>query len=283
VTTGSQKTGETDFGPKAGVDKAGILIRWFSHWLKGEDNGVDRDPAVRYFVLGHDDWRESVTWPPPGAEAKTMYLGKGSGAAGAGLRSAGILSTRPPAADENPDSYVYDPRNPVPTLWDNRFMTQPPDRRKLEYRSDILYYCSDALAQDLEIAGEPTVKIYVASSAKDTDFFARLVDERFGGPALEVSYGMVRVRHRNGTDREDLLAPGEIAELTIKLSPTACRFRAGNRIRLEITSSDFPNFDRNHNTGGDDLGETTLVSATQEVYHTHRYASLLTLPVMRNH
>ncbi|MHA1331560.1 MAG: CocE/NonD family hydrolase, partial [Candidatus Hodarchaeales archaeon] len=171
---------------------------------------------------------------------------------------------------------------PVPTLWTRELFTVPSDRRSLEYRQDILYYRTPPLEQDVEVVGYPEVVLYASSSAPDTDFFARLVDEHPKGPALEVCYGMVRARHRNSLDREELLTPGEITMFRIKLGPTACRFLKGHRIRLEITSSDFPNHDRNHNTGRNDLTDTKLVAAQQKIFHSTNYLSRLILTVDRD-
>jgi putative CocE/NonD family hydrolase len=184
-----------------------------------------------------------------------------------------------PSEQSGSDEYDYDPRDPVPTIWSPMLMTEPSDRRRLEHRPDILYYRSPPLTEDVEVVGHPEVVLYAASSAPDTDFFAHLVDEDPDGIALEVCYWMVRARHRNGLDREELLTPGEAVELKIKLGPTACRFVKGHRIRLEITSSNFPNHDRNHNTGGDDLAETTLVVARQTIHHSPEHPSRLELPV----
>ena len=133
--------------------------------------------------------------------------------------------------------------------------------------------------EEVETVGYSEVVLYAATTAKDTDFFARLVDEHPDGPALEISYGMVRARHRNTIDREELITPGEVVEYRIKLLPTACRFLKGHRIRLEITSSDFPNHDRNHNTGGNDLAETELLTADQTIYHDADHPSRLILKI----
>ena len=175
----------------------------------------------------------------------------------------------------------------MPTLWTKEWFTGPSDRRRVEDRGDILCYRTEPLAEAVEIAGYPEAVLYVSSSAPDTDFFARLVDEhpaegedRSSGRALEVCYGMVRVRHRNSLDAEELLSPGEVVEVRIQLGPTACRFEPGHRIRLEITSSDFPNHDRNHNTGKNDLADTELAVATNAVHHSARRPSRLVLPVV---
>ena len=168
----------------------------------------------------------------------------------------------------------------MPTLWTREWFTGPADRRRLEGRDDILCYRSEPLSDAVEIAGYPEVVLFVSSSAPDTDFFARLVDEHPpGGPAPEMCYGMVRARHRNSLDVEELLTPGDVVELRIRMGPTACRFEPGHRIRLEITSSDFPNHDRNHNTGKNDLADTELVVATNAVHHSAAHPSRLVLPV----
>ena len=226
--------------------------------------------------MGSGAWKASNRWPPDDAETRLLYLG-GKGRAGR-PDGDGILETDGPG-DEPPDAYTYDPSDPVPTLWTRELFTAPSDRRALEYRRDILYYRTAPLDQALEVVGYPEVVLYAASSALDTDFFARLVDEHPDGPALEVCYGMVRARHRHSLDREELLVPGEVTEFRIELGPTACRFLEGHRIRLEITSSDFPNHDRNHNTGRNDLADPELVPARQTVFHSPEHPSRLVLPV----
>jgi len=272
---GTRKFGDIDFGPQAQFDLQDLIIRWFDHWLKGLDNGVDREPPVRYFVIGSGKWRSAATWPPEGMTETVYYLSSEGKAKP--VEESGLLTLDEPG-DEQPDEYTYDPRDPVPTLWTPALFTLPSDRRKLEYRPDILYYRTPVLEEQVEIAGEPEVVLYASSSAPDTDFFARLVDEDPEGMALEVCYGMVRARYRNSPDTEELLRPGEVTEFRIKLGPTACCFRAGHRIRLEITSSDFPNHDRNHNTGRNDLEDPELVAATQRVCHTAQHPSRLLLP-----
>ena len=273
---GTRKNGEIDFGPQAELDIHDLILRWFAHWLKGVDNGIDREPAVRYFVMGSAEWKTASTWPPEGLAQKPYYLSSDGVANPVG--ESGSLGTEMPG-DEPPDAYAYDPNDPVPTLWTRALFTVPSDRRQLEYRPDILYYRTPPLDEEVEVVGYPEVILYASSSAPDTDFFARLVDEAPEGPALEVCYGMVRARHRHSFDQEDLLTPGEVTELRIKLGPTACRFLKGHRLRLEITSSDFPNHDRNHNTGKNDLADTELKIAHQKVFHCAEHPSRLVLPV----
>lgn len=271
---------EIDFGPQAELDLPDVIIRWFDHWLKGIDNGVVEEPAVRYFVMGGQGrWRTAATWPPPEAEPLALRLGSQGDArhqGGGGV----LLAATDGVGTAAQDTFTYDPTNPVPTLWGKAWFTGPGDRRQLEYRPDILCYRSQPLTEAVEIAGYPQAVLHVSSSARDTDFFARLVHEVADGPAAEICYGMLRLRHRNGTDTDELVPPGEIAEIRIELGPTACRFAVGDRIRLEITSSDFPNHDRNHNTGRNDLTDTELLAATNTVYHAAARPSRLILPVL---
>jgi putative CocE/NonD family hydrolase len=273
---GARKIGDIDHGPQAALDTVGVIIRWFDHWLKGQDNGVDREPPVRYFVMGSGKWRSANTWPPEGRPETALYLSS-NGDAPLPEGSGTLLPTAP--ADQPSDRYTFDPNDPVPTLWTRDLFTVPSDRRQLDHRRDILRYRTPPLEEDLEVVGYPEVVLYASTSAPDTDFLARLVDDDPGGRALEVCYGMVRARHRHSLDREDLLTPNEVTEFRVKLGPTACRFLKGHRLRLEITSSDFPNHDRNHNTGGNDLAETELRVARQTVFHSEAYPSRLVVAV----
>ncbi|MFO7946086.1 MAG: CocE/NonD family hydrolase [Armatimonadota bacterium] len=266
-----RKTGEVDFGPQAELDRTDLMIQWFDHWLKDIDNDVEDWPAVQYFVMGSRRWKPEETWPPQDRPKREYYLSS-NGRANP-VEDSGFLGAGP--GGEEPDTYRYDPRDPVPTLWTPAFFTVPPNRRKLEHRRDILYYRTEPLQEDVEIVGYPEVILYAATSAKDTDFFVRLVDERPDDIALEVCYGMVRARHRKSIHQTDFIEPGEVTEYHIQLGATACRFKTGHRIRLEITSSDFPNHDRNHNTGGNDLMETEMVPATQRIFHSEEYPSRL--------
>lgn len=274
---GARKVGEIDFGPQAAVDLPDLIIRWFDHWLKGVDNGVEDEPPVRYFVMGAGLWKTAATWPPPVDRETCLYLSS-HGDAHEPAGSGALTKARPPVA-QPPDTYRYDPRDPVPTLWTRELFTVPSDRRALDYRRDILRYRTAPLTEDLEVVGYPEVTLYAASSAPDTDFFARLVDEPPEGPAVDVCYGMVRARHRHSWEREEFLTPGEVTEFPIRLGATACRFQRGHRLLLEITSSDFPNHDRNHNTGRNDLADAELRPADQRVFHTPQYPSRLVLPI----
>jgi len=276
VGIGSRKVGDIDFGPQAALDIHQVILRWFDYWLKGVENGMDQEPAVRYFVMGAARWETAHTWPPPNPREKVLHFDSGGGACGA--NGDGLLALGS-ALRTAADGYTYDPADPVPTLWDRSLFAGPADRRKLEYRPDILYYRTDVLDEDLKVVGHPRVVLHVSCSAPDTDFFVRLVDETPDGPALEVCYGMVRARHRHSVETEEPLVPGEVTELTVELGPTACVFRKGHRVRLEITSSDFPNHDRNHNMGRNDLQDAQLVAAEIKIHHGADRPSRLILPV----
>ena len=273
---GKRKIGEIDFGPSAQFDIEDVIVRWFDYWLRGVDNSMDREPTVRYFVMGSCQWKTADTWPPQ-AKREAVYYMSSSGSANPVEDSGLLTETRP--GGEPCDTYTYDPHDPVPTLWTRSLFTVPSDRRQLEHRQDILYYRTPPLEEEMEVVGYPRVVLFASSSAPDTDFFARLVDEDPNGPAIEICYGMVRARHRDSYDSEQLLTPGQVTEFNIKLGPTACRFLKGHRIRLEITSSDFPNHDRNHNTGRNDLADTELAPAVQEVFHSGEHASRILLPL----
>lgn len=273
---GVRKQGEIDFGPAAALDIAQTEIRWFDHWLKGVDNGVDREAPVRIFVMGANVWRDEAAWPPARGQAHVLFLdsgGKANTPAGDGR-----LVSRVPAAAA--DHYRYDPRDPVPTLWGASSFTTPADQRPLAERRDILVYQTPPLESALEVIGDPEAVLYAASAARDTDFFVRLIDVAPDGTSVDVASGMVRARYRDGLDKPALLTPGAVTEFRIRLRPTANEFRAGHRIRLDVTSSDFPNYDRNHNTAADQNADARLEIAGQTVHHGGQHRSRLILPAI---
>jgi len=176
------------------------------------------------------------------------------------------------------DLYVYDPENPVPSLHGEPLYVIPTDQRPLAERQDILVYQTEPLTERVEVTGNPRVILHAASTAPDTDFFARLIDVAPDGMARDVALGMVRTRYRNGLDKPELIEPGEVVEYTIELAPVSNAFLPGHRIRLDITSSDFPNYDRNHNTAADQNADATLKTAQQTIHHGDEFASRVVLP-----
>ncbi len=265
----SSQVGELDFGPEAVRDFYQIADDWFGHWLKGESTGFEEWPPVQLFVMGANRWREEEDWPPAGIEYTAYYLHGG-----------GRLSSVPPS-DDLPDSYDYDPRDPVMTLYSPQGQQEPQDQRALDGRRDVLVYQTDPVEEPVEVTGPITVHLWAASSAPDTDFVVKLMDVRPDGFVQELCYGIVRARYRKSYANPSLIEPGRAYEYAIQVNPTSNLFRRGHRIRLDVSSSDFPNFDRNHNTGGDDYFESTLATARQTVYHDRERPSRVVLPVIR--
>jgi putative CocE/NonD family hydrolase len=273
------KFGNIDFGPNARLDVIALELRWFDHWLKGQDNGVDRDAPVRIFVMGDNTWRDEQVWPLSRAQDKVLYL-TSDGSANTPAGDGELMTEKPSAAST--DQFTYDPANPVPSLHGKAMFTIPTDQRALADRQDILVYQSEPLTERCEVTGNPVVELVAASSAPDTDFFVRLVDVAPDGLARDVSLGMVRARYRQGLERPKLLKPGEVMKYTIRMNPTSNAFLPGHRIRLDITSSDFPNYDRNHNTAADPNADATLATAVQTVYGGGERATRLLLPQIAN-
>ena len=265
----SSQVGELDFAPEAVRDFFQMADDWFGHWLKGESTGVEAWPPVQLFVMGANRWRAEEDWPPEGVEHTDYYLHGG-----------GRLSPVPPP-DDAPDSYDYDPRDPVMTLYSPPGQQEPQDQRALDGRRDVLTYQTDPVEDPVEVTGPITVHLWAASSAPDTDFVVKLMDVRPDGFVQELCYGIVRARYRESFTSPSLIEPGRAYEYTIRVNPTSNLFRRGHRIRLDVSSSDFPNFDRNHNTGGNDYFESTLATARQTVYHDPEHPSRVVLPVIR--
>jgi putative CocE/NonD family hydrolase len=277
-------------------------IEWFDHWLKGAPEEarpfspetwhavraeVDEAP-VHIFVMGVNRWRDEPAWPLARARSTPFYLSS-DGEANT-LTGDGVLQPKPERANTPSqflsDQFAYDPRNPVPTnggavCCDPKiFPWGPMDQRPVEKRKDVLVYSSAPLKQDLEVTGPIRVVLYASTSARDTDFTAKLVDVFPNGEARNLTDGILRIRYRQGLDKPELAQPGEVYPLTIDAGVTSNVFLAGHSIRLEISSSNFPRFDRNPNTGRSFADETTLKKAQQVVYHSRQYPSHILLPVI---
>ena len=270
------RVGGVDFGKSAALDLAQTEIRWFDHWLKGKTNGVNRDAPVRIFVMGANRWRDEQEWPPRRATPHTLYL-HSDGHANTPAGDGSLTGKIPGAAR---DSYRYDPRDPVPTLWSAAMFTLPADQAPLAKRRDILVYQGEPLTAPLEVTGYPEVILHAASSAPDTDFFVKLIDVAPDGKNRDIASGMVRARYRDGLDKPKLIKPNEVIEYRIKLRPTSNEFQPGHRVRVDVTSSDFPNFDRNHNTAADPNADAKLEVAGQTIHHGGATASRIILPVI---
>jgi putative CocE/NonD family hydrolase len=273
------KLGDVDFGPIARIDLNGTMLRWFDTWLKGKDNGVKSEPPVRIFVMGLNQWVDEHEWPIARAQFTDFYLHSRAGANS--LHGDGALSTTKPQSEKT-DSYSYDPKDPVPFITEPSFaqIGGPDDYRPIERRDDVLVYTGDPVANDTEVCGPIKITLYAATSATDTDFTAKLIDVWPNGFAERLSDGMVRARFRNGMDKEEFVQPGSVNEYKIDAWNTCQMFRVGHRMRLEISSSAFPKYPRNLNTGGPLGKETNMLTAQQTIYHDAQHPSHVTLPIV---
>jgi putative CocE/NonD family hydrolase len=275
----STGTGDIDFGPEALIDLHEIQLRWFDHWLKGMDTRVLDEPPVKIFVMGENRWRDEQEWPL----ARTRYTPYYFHSHGRAATSPddGRLDRDAPG-DETPDHFVYDPDDPVPTRGGNTLILPMgvQDQRPVESRADVLLFTSAVLTEPLEVTGPVVVTLHAASSASDTDFTAKLVDVRPDGYARNLTDGIVRARYRDSRATPTLLTPGDVTRFTIDLWATSHVFLSGHRMRVEISSSNFPRFDRNLNTGEDPATGTRWQTARQTVFHDSRYPSHITLPVI---
>jgi putative CocE/NonD family hydrolase len=275
----STGTGDIDFGPAALIDLHEVQLRWFDHWLKGIDTGILDEPPVKIFVMGENRWRDEREWPLARTRYTPYYFhSRGRANTGSGD---GALNPQAPS-DEPPDAFVYDPADPVPTRGGNTLILAMgvQDQRQVEERSDVLVYTSAAMTAPLEVTGPIAVILFAASSAPDTDFTAKLVDVRPDGYAQNLADGILRARYRNSREAPTPLTPGEVSRFTIDLWATSHVFLPGHRIRVEISSSNFPRFDRNLNTGEDQATGTRWQTARQTVFHDPRYPSHVLLPVI---
>jgi hypothetical protein len=272
---GRRKFGEIDFGPEAQVDVAALEIRWFDYWLKGRASGVDEGPPVKIFIMGENRWRDEEQWPLERTRDRVLFLTSG-GHANTPDGDGKLVEHAP--GSSGTDRYAYDPKDPVPTLYGKGAFTHASDQRRLADRQDILVYQGEPLTERVEVTGNPVVELYASSSAPDTDWFVRLIDVAPDGLARDVSMGLVRARYRDGLDKPKLLTPGEVVRYTIRMTPTSNAFLPGHRIRLDVTSSDFPNYDRNHNTAAVQNADATLVVAHQTVHHGGERATRIILP-----
>jgi putative CocE/NonD family hydrolase len=273
----SNKVGELDFGLAASgavVDMAGIHIRWFDRWLKHLENGISEEAPVRIFVMGDNRWRSENEWPLARTRYTKYYFhsnGRANSHSGDGFLNTGI------PAEEPFDSYIYDPRNPVPS---HEMGTGAYNQQAVEERPDVLIYTSDPLPSDLEVTGPVEVKLFAASSAVDTDFTGKLVDVWPNGRAYNIAEGIIRAAYRDSGVEVKPIKPGEVYEYSFSLAATSNVFKAGHRIRVEISSSNFPRWDRNLNTGHPFGQDSEIMLAMQTVYHQNKFASCILLPVI---
>ncbi|MFP5116208.1 CocE/NonD family hydrolase [Bacillaceae bacterium C204] len=284
----SSVQGEGSFGVHASGDWidleqniTDLHIRWFNHWLKGMATGLETEPPVKIFLMGINQWRDEWEWPLERTKFTNFYLhstGKANTKNGDGQ-----LSIHHPV-DEEVDTFIYDPKNPVPTkggstLFAGPLTMGPFDQRAIEVREDVLVYSTQPLTEAIEVTGPVKVKLWASSDARDTDFTAKLVDTRPDGKALILAEGIVNAKYRNGDQPEKEL-DGEIVEYGIDLWATCNVFLPGHQITLEISSSSFPHYMPNPNTGKSLIDSNQTVAARQTIYHNEQYPSHIILPVI---
>ena len=279
---GGRKIGDVDFDATAEFDEDGVTLDWYDHVLKGVANDFASPKPVRLFVMGTNQWRDEDDWPLPRAREAKYFL-HSSGKANS-VRGDGALNTTP-ARSETSDHYLYDPANPVPTIGgplccdSGHLKPGPRDQRPVESRDDVLVYSTPVLAQDLEVTGPIKLELFARSSAVDTDFVAKLVDVWPDGFAQNLTEGIVRARYRDSQEHPVLMNPDQTYKFALDMWATSNVFRKGHRLRLEISSSNFPRFDRNLNTGEDAASGRKSVTATNTIYHDAEHPSVLVLPI----
>ncbi len=279
-----RRIGDVDFGPHATENGyTNVILDWYDFLFKGIQNEFATDKPVKLFVMGANEYRQEDDWPPPQAKF-TKYFLHSSGKANS-LRGDGSLSTSSPKS-ETADTYIYNPANPAPTIGgplccDEKHMEPGPrDQRAVENRDDVLIYSIGPLSHDLEVTGPVTADLYVKSSAVDTDFTGKLVDVGPDGFAQDLTEGILRMRYRASPEHAELMNPEQVYEITLDLWATSNVFLRGHTLRLEISSSNFPRFDRNLNTGEEIRFERNYVAATNTVLHDAQHPSALILPIM---
>ena len=270
---GKREVGELDFGEEAVFNSTEFRLRWFDSQLKGIDNGVMEEPPVKIFVMGINKWRFENEWPLSRTDYQNYYF-HSQGNANT-LKGDGRLDTKHPKS-ESSDRFDYHPENPVPTIG----TMGPYDQRAVEERQDVLVYTTPPLKKDMEVTGPVKAVIYASSDAVNTDFTAKLVDVYPDGRAIRICEGIIRADHRDPDVPPSNIVPGEIYEYHIDLWATSNVFMKGHRMLVEISSSNFPRFDRNLNTGKYFARDTTMTMAEQVIYHSSEYPSHIILPLI---
>ncbi|MEZ5419179.1 MAG: CocE/NonD family hydrolase [Vicinamibacterales bacterium] len=281
-TAATTKIGDVDFGPDAGFDSEGLILRWFQHWMPAGPPAAAQasdwpGAPVRIFLMGANRWRDEQEWPLARARPTAYYLHSATGAQG--LAGDGRLAPAAPAA-QPADTFTYDPARPVPTGRFGAYSRMPVDRREIQARDDVLVYTSEPLTAPLEVTGPVRATLWVTSSAADTDFTAAVSDVLPDGTARALTDGILRMRYRDSRTTPAPITPGTPYEITIEVGATGNVFLPGHRIRLEISSSNFPRYDRNPNTGAPFATGAATAVARQTVFHDATRPSRLILPVI---
>lgn len=290
----ARHVGDMDFGPQAVLDFNAEMLRWYDFWLNGAASGVLDEPRVRYFLMAANEWRTADTWPPGNTHNQRWYLHETKSGSAQSIND-GSLSIARPDSKQAPDLYEYDPLHPTPTLGGNTLYRGPKRSSSAEESPDFsstagprdhraiepvcLTYTSEPLLTDLDVVGQVRLVLFASSTCVDTDFVARLTDVFPDGRSILVVDGIARARYRHGRFKPRRLKPGKVHRFDIDLWSTAWRFAAGHRLRLAITSSCFPRFDRNLNTGARPSRSARVQVAWNSVYHDKRFSSHLRLSI----
>ncbi len=277
--------GDINFGDEMAIDFRSLHLRWFDYHLKGISNGLEEEAPIRIFVMGDNVWRDEYEWPLARTRSTKLFL-HSNGSANSRFGD-GTLTSEPPVA-EPPDRYRYDPRHAVPSYGGHGCCGYgltpdgPLDQRSTQQRQDVLVYSTEPLAEDTEVTGAAEVQLFFSTDVVDTDFIATLSDVYPDGRAIAITEGAIRTRFRDSLEEPSLLNPGEVYEVRIRLWETSIVFKAGHRIRLHISSSSFPRFNRNLNSGKPlaDETEADLRVAAQTIYHDGQHRSALVLPMI---
>jgi len=270
-----------DFGPQARIDHRALQLRWFDHYLKGLDNGVDSEPPIDLFIMGDNEWRQETEWPLARTVFTDFYLHSEGGANGSGGN--GTMSTTAPTGEEPADTFTYDPGDPTPYLVDARELELGLNEDYSDIhaaRSDLLAFTTDPLEEEMEITGPMTATLYAATDARDTDWYVMLLNVYPDGKAERIQEAVARARFRNGFDQPSLLEPDRVYQYDMDLWFTGIVIPPGHRLRVVVTSALFPKYDRNLNTGGDNERDTEFLSAHQRVFHDAAFPSHVTLPLI---
>ncbi|MCA9446138.1 MAG: CocE/NonD family hydrolase, partial [Candidatus Omnitrophica bacterium] len=279
------KVGDLSFGEHSNIHPRQVESDFFAEVMKGEDRGFSDRAPLQLFVMGSNRWRKESEWPLARTEFKPFYLSAGGPANSAS--GEGRLTWEQTTDNRDTDAFTYNPENPVASeggalLWPT---AGPRDQSEIEARTDVLVYTSEILTETVEVTGPIELVLYASSSATDTDFTGKLVDV-YPGESKEIPYnltdGILRARYRNSDTSPTLIEPGRVYEYSVNLGVTSNAFLPGHRIRLEVSSSNFPRFDRNPNTGNEFGKDAQMISADQTIYHSEEYPSHLVLPVIPN-
>jgi len=274
--TAETRTGERSFGPAARIDYDEVVLRWMDRYLKGIDNGVDREKPVKYFVMGANVWRDADTWPPAGSKVTPLYLEDGTS-----RDKAGALRWTKSASKDSSRAFVSDPANPLPDPYQDAYGAH--DYRALAGRPDVLVYETPPLDADIEVTGPITAEIYLSCNAPDTDLWVRLLDVAPNGTAFNLTNpgpDVLRASYREPARGRQLLEPGKVYKLRLTNTVTSNLFRKGHRIRVQISAAFFPHFSRNLHTGESEAVSARMRKATIRIHHDRARPSRILLPIV---